>query len=267
MKATDDCSTGFHGLEVPLRSFPGAKASRVLHGSSQIIGEHRHDWACITLPVIGSGKELWDGGEAEMSGAGVLMHPPGVYHADQIGDRGLETVSIQFDPRWLSRFGFDFRPKASLWRTAAPYGQRLVQAWSQAEVSDADLARSTAAFLHGVLATEPASPPPWLKHVRKALEGAEPVGTASLAAQLDLSAVWLARAYRASVGEGLRDTVRRRRVEKAVSLLRGSDLPLAQVAADCGFSDQSHMTRDLRRIIGRTPLQVRRERHPFLGDM
>jgi transcriptional regulator GlxA family with amidase domain len=74
-----------------------------------------------------------------------------------------------------------------------------------------------------------------------------------------LHPAWLARAYRAWRGEGLADTVRRRRVERGALLLRMSDTPLAEVAVACGFCDQSHMNRSFRAVLGRTPLDVRSE--------
>jgi AraC family transcriptional regulator len=34
--------------------------------------------------------------------------------------------------------------------------------------------------------------------------------------------------------------------------------PIAAVAAECGFSDQSHFTKEFRRIMGETPRSYRR---------
>jgi AraC family transcriptional regulator len=50
------------------------------------------------------------------------------------------------------------------------------------------------------------------------------------------------------------------RVRRANVLLMSTDLSLAQIALQCGFSNQQHMTRMMRRIIGRTPGAIRRER-------
>ena len=49
-----------------------------------------------------------------------------------------------------------------------------------------------------------------------------------------------------------------RRVERAKELLRGRDRPpLAEVATEVGFSDQSHFTRHFRRLVGVTPRRFR----------
>ena len=49
-----------------------------------------------------------------------------------------------------------------------------------------------------------------------------------------------------------------RRVERAKLLLEGgSELPLAEVAAYAGFSDQSHFCLHFKRLVGVTPRQFR----------
>jgi AraC-like DNA-binding protein len=41
--------------------------------------------------------------------------------------------------------------------------------------------------------------------------------------------------------------------------LSAGDMPIAEVAAQAGFSDQSHMTNVFRRLSGFTPSQYRRD--------
>jgi AraC family transcriptional regulator len=50
------------------------------------------------------------------------------------------------------------------------------------------------------------------------------------------------------------------RVRRANALLTSTDLSLAQLALQCGFTNQQHMTRMVRRLTGRTPGAIRRER-------
>jgi AraC family transcriptional regulator len=48
-----------------------------------------------------------------------------------------------------------------------------------------------------------------------------------------------------------------RRVRRAEAMLAGSDSPLAEIAAACGFCSQQHMTTTLSRKLGATPQQIR----------
>jgi AraC family transcriptional regulator len=102
--------------------------------------------------------------------------------------------------------------------------------------------------------------PQWLDTaVHRAAETHGPVDTRRLAQELGLHPAWLTQAYRAAMGEGIQETGQRRRIERAVDMLRGSTTPCAQVAFEAGFCDQSHMSRAFIRVLGRTPATVRAE--------
>jgi AraC family transcriptional regulator len=68
------------------------------------------------------------------------------------------------------------------------------------------------------------------------------------------------RAFRQTTGMPPHRWLRQFRVERAQALLFGSRLSLAQIAYDCGFSDQSHFTRVFTAAIGITPGLWRRQR-------
>jgi AraC family transcriptional regulator len=75
-----------------------------------------------------------------------------------------------------------------------------------------------------------------------------------LAAIAHLSPYHFARVFKNSTGLPPHQYVIARRVERAKELLRGRNRPsLAEVAAEVGFSDQSHFTRHFRRLVGITP--------------
>jgi AraC family transcriptional regulator len=67
-----------------------------------------------------------------------------------------------------------------------------------------------------------------------------------------------ARAFRQSIGASPHQWLLARRIDKAMSLLAGSDLTLAQIALACGFSDQSHLTRVFKVAVGTSPGRWRR---------
>jgi AraC family transcriptional regulator len=49
------------------------------------------------------------------------------------------------------------------------------------------------------------------------------------------------------------------RVARARALIEADAAPLAEIALMAGFSHQSHLTRWMRRLTGRTPAEVRRD--------
>jgi AraC-like DNA-binding protein len=79
-----------------------------------------------------------------------------------------------------------------------------------------------------------------------------------LARHVALSPYYLLRVFRAEVGlppHAYLDNVRIRHAERLI--LAGH--PLAQVAAEVGFSSQSHLTRQFKRVLGVTPGQYARD--------
>jgi AraC family transcriptional regulator len=255
----------FKGLEIEIQRHPGARVLRVVHPGEQVIGEHQHDWAYIGLYTAGRYLERYDGGEADMSGPCAVLHPAGRPHADTVHEDGLETLTIEFDPAWLRLHGFTGRlDRSRVWSGGAigRAARGLAALLASPRAGEAALARATAQFLDQALAHEPKEAPRWIPDARRLVSDGL-ASTADLARHLDLHPAYVAQAYRHAAGEGVGDTLRRRRVEAASALLRRTQLALAEVAIAAGFCDQSHMNRCFSAVLGRTPLRVRQERLLF----
>jgi AraC family transcriptional regulator len=81
---------------------------------------------------------------------------------------------------------------------------------------------------------------------------------ATMAAEVGLSPQHFARLFKASFGTTPHAFVQAQRIDAAVAALRHErSMPIAAIAAACGFSSQSHMTELMRRRLGLTPSQVR----------
>ena len=80
---------------------------------------------------------------------------------------------------------------------------------------------------------------------------------ANLAGVACLSPYHFSRSFKQAVGVGPQRYVMHRRVERAKALMRRTDRPLALIAQEVGFADQSHLTAVFRREIGVTPGQFR----------
>lgn len=89
-----------------------------------------------------------------------------------------------------------------------------------------------------------------------AVHYAHNAGLADLAAAADMSPFHLLRVFTRTTGQTPHEFLIQKRVDAAKELLR-TRLPLARIAADCGFADQSHMTRLFRRQHGLTPGKYR----------
>jgi AraC-like DNA-binding protein len=87
-----------------------------------------------------------------------------------------------------------------------------------------------------------------------------PIVNGDLAALVRLNPCHFGRAFRNSFGVPPHEYVIRRRVERAQGLMLSTGASLSQVALDCGLSDQSHLSRLFRRVVGESPRAWRRAR-------
>jgi AraC-like DNA-binding protein len=85
----------------------------------------------------------------------------------------------------------------------------------------------------------------------------ENIALEALAEIAQLSVHHFARAFRQSLGIPPHNYIVQRRVEHAQQLLRNTDLPLSEIAIVAGFTDQSHLARHFRTIIGVSPSLAR----------
>ncbi|HEY0825578.1 MAG TPA: helix-turn-helix domain-containing protein, partial [Ramlibacter sp.] len=98
-------------------------------------------------------------------------------------------------------------------------------------------------------------------HAAAMLRGVAGVPIPKAADSVGLSERRLQQLFQAHVGLSPRAWRRLARIHDCVRLLRrGEPLPWASVAAECGFSDQSHLSHEFRAICGLTPAQFLQRR-------
>jgi len=94
-----------------------------------------------------------------------------------------------------------------------------------------------------------------LDYIRKRLVGN--ISVAELAGLVQMSPFHFARVFKASFGMTPYQFVMRERVTNAKDLFASTSLPASQVAAEIGFSSQSHFVKVFRQFTGVTPKQYK----------
>lgn len=88
--------------------------------------------------------------------------------------------------------------------------------------------------------------------------GDQRLTVADMAATVGLSESWFAAVFKQTTGQTPLQWQMGARIGQAQRLLRETDLTVADVAAQIGFSDQAHLTRAFRQVAGETPAAWRR---------
>jgi len=81
----------------------------------------------------------------------------------------------------------------------------------------------------------------------------------AMGAEVGISPLYLARAFKAAMGQSPHQYVITRRLERAKELLRNTDMAVVDVALAVGFSSQSHLSHWFVRHVGVSPASYRKE--------
>ena len=246
-----------------LQSFSGATVRRTIDRSRATVPEHAHDWPLLSLFVIGAYSNRTEIGEALISGPSAVLYAPGAAHRNTAGAEGFEQIEIEFDPAWLKGPRLPGDPVLRLLGgRGGAEAQALVKLCSQG-VTETRLLAALRRFFATASSESMPRRPDWLQSITRRLKDDPARKVSELAREAELHPSWLGTAYRQAAGEGLMDAAARFRVERAARALRETDQPLASIATDAGFCDQSHMIRTFRRVLGRLPTAVREDKKHF----
>jgi AraC family transcriptional regulator len=91
----------------------------------------------------------------------------------------------------------------------------------------------------------------------------ENIPVADVALACGLSRQYFTKAFKAATGVTPHRWLQQYRVEMAMQLLGTTTLPIAEIAIECGFADQSHFTRVFSRLAGSSPRIWRKQAARF----
>lgn len=242
---------------------------------SRNVPRHEHELAYVTVVLQGDYLE-GDRKLSELAPFTATFNPAGVAHSTVIGPQGAAFFTVELRGEHLRQLAmrlpdetlFDRGAGAMLWP-----GLRLYSAF-KAQTADALIVEGHVLELLGAIEElqsrqhEAANlaglaAPRWLGRVKERLEE-EFRGELRMrdlacdAGVHPVHPVHLARVFRAREKQTPGDYLQRVRVRAACRLLREPEWPLAAIAAECGFADQSHLTRVFQKLVGSSPARFRR---------
>ncbi len=197
---------------------------------------HRHALAYCAVVLEGSYEERSADGRWIAEAGDLVIHPRFHAHANAFSTRGAWVVDL--DPRALDAEVY------GVWRIRDP------EALLRGEYALPE-AVSSGCRRPGE------SPGGWLAEFAEALRGDAPPPVAVLSRRFEITREHAARAFTRWFGLSPQAYAGEHRLRRALESLENGQAP-ADAAHECGFYDQPHLTRSLRRHLGVTPGMVRK---------
>jgi AraC family transcriptional regulator len=227
---------------------------------------HSHEFGFLYTVLDGGFTESLGRTVRESQPLTLALRPGGEPHSHGSDTRGARLLNLY--PICLDRFEssshilsepHDLRGAAVPWLVS-----RLYREFDRADAASSLAIEGLALEILAEAARTPGGnqervPPRWLEQTRDLIHD-QYLGDVALNALAEVAGVHpshLARAFRAQYGFTVGEYVRHLRVEFACRAISRSDAPLAAIALDAGFADQSHFTKTFRRVMGVTPSQFR----------
>jgi AraC family transcriptional regulator len=229
---------------------------------------HHHEVTCLAAVLSGEIQGQTGALAFRARPSSILCVPAGERHAHRF-EGHVHTLDVVFTGRMSARIGGSSLLRAGHFEaTGGVVTGTLTGLLHELRTPDVASAlmveglgfQLIAALTRSALATTTQRPPVWLRRVRERLRETYRSGPtlSSMAADVEVHPAHLAREFHRYFGCSLGADVRRLRVDYAARRIVSSGTPLAEIAVDAGFSDQSHFTRVFRTITGTTPERYRR---------
>jgi len=230
---------------------------------------HSHTDASFVFLLSGSYTSEADGFPAICHPSTLIFNPAGITHRDRFTSVSGRFLTVSISRRSLHVGGDELRlPSASTaFASGGPVAAalRLTQECFASEGASSAQLEGTCWELLGCADARKAvwreSLPPWVSRSRELLHDlcVEPLHIADAARQLGVHPVYFARAFKRAYRCTPSQYLVRCRLQKAMSLLDGSRLPLCEIALRAGFFDQSHFSRAFKQHFGVPPKLYRRQ--------
>ncbi|HWA82319.1 MAG TPA: helix-turn-helix transcriptional regulator [Fimbriimonadaceae bacterium] len=201
---------------------------------SMHLPDHSHGSSHLAILVagcylerIGSNANLWFPGDA-------VHYRPDVQHDNLFGARPARCINLEFDERSM--------PPECM--TNASYVPAEVRTLLSSSCQNGSI-----------------KSPDWIAEARTRIDARPSLSLGPLAEELAVHPSYLARTFRRAYGLSVGQYASLQRVRLGARLLIESESPIAEIAFDAGFFDQSHFANAFASLAGFTPAALRRIVH------
>lgn len=259
----------FFGQTVDSRPLSGIRIAEIEYAPGLIIPRHDHELASVCLVLAGAYEERYSRHQRTARPGMIILHPEGEHHDNVHQAVPVRLLSVEIESARLRRL----QESGPVLRESADYVGGEISLLGKSLLREFRCREAASALAMEALVLEilvagcrdhersRSKAPGWMRRAEDFLHAyfAKPLTLEAIASAAGVHPAHLARTFRLQYGYSVGDHIRRLRLEAARALVENGSVPLADIAAACGFSDQSHLTRLFRKCYGVTPAAFRRE--------
>jgi AraC family transcriptional regulator len=200
------------------------------------------------------------------SGVNLLFFPPN--QARTCGfDESSMCLVVRVGPGMLSRVRLELQDRSpihiqgweALWLIRKLQSEFLKESDSGSLIMEAIILQLLVITARCSREEPKSSTRAWLSNIRSVIEDRylNEFRLSELAALAGVHRVHLVREFRKHYGVTIGQYIRKLRIDHACQLLGQTNLPLREISSTCCFADQSHFTKQFRKLSGLTPAAYR----------
>jgi len=249
----------YWGESVQIWAVDGLSVSRSHYPPFQTQSRHRHENPTYFYLLGGEYcDESMELGRRSPGRFQLLYHPAGAWHEGASGPTGRFGLNLEPTEGWLGKFDLTFKDLGDY--RVEDHPLRAAELLHLATIGfPASGAENQ--ILEVLLPSSPAveESSAWFRRLGRLLsdEPAERWSLQSLANELGVHPVHLARVFRARYGCSVTDWLLRKRILVGAGLLMEGK-PVSEAAIQANFADQSHFGRTFRAYFDQTPREFQR---------
>ncbi len=203
---------------------------------TSVLGRHAHEEAYAALVLSGGYEEAGDNGRFQVKAGDVVFHGRFEAHLDRFSDTGAVVLNLPLPP------GCSYTPGIA--RVADPDSVARVAERSRRGALD---------LLSSVAISETPHAADWPDELAAAMIRNPSLKLSHWGKNTGIPSWTMSRGFTSLFGVSPEGFRARARARHALRFIHDTSVPLADIAAEIGFADQSHMTRSIRQLTGITP--------------
>ncbi len=257
----------FLGQVVKSVSCADAQLTLVRHDETRLLEAHTHQAPYFCVLLHGAYREQYEGNWLEYEPFSLALHPANYLHRDEVSAPGSVFFMIELGEAWHVKLAYlidlravrvELRGTDLVWlamRVFREFSEFSGESELHIESLLLELVARAARLPVSMESTET-----WFSRAIAFIDEnyADAISMQRIADVAGVHPVTLARAFRSTLQQTASEYINRLRVRRACDYLLGSAHPLATVAGECGFIDQSYFTKVFRGVTGMTPVAFRK---------